>query len=768
MTTCYEALESRQLLAALVSYNAGSGELSIDLTDNNDAAIVDVSAGNISVNGSIDLDSSSGGVLTAAADDIRRITVNGDVTKANQRVELNGDMSNVAGRDLTTVTIDAVNRVDIAGDYQLSNRLDVRLVGTGGEINDGDTGRIRVAGETDIRANRNDIVLNNGNNDFAGPVLVSNTEGASIVFADENDFVLASVFASGDLQVFSVGNISDSTDATISVDGVGRFNGASVNFGNDVGDTINFGSFQAISTGDVFLSESSNVVLTNVDAQNLTITTSEGIFDSRLSNIDVEQLATFNGTSRIRIGENGTDTFNAGSVNFNSVGHVHIWEDSGTSIVGSNTAASMNLYSTGDITDADTASINVEMISGFEAENVLLGDTETDEFNTGSLYFYTPGDFNVSENSSTQITETKNEAQRLFLTSTGAITDAVTARTNVQLLAQFTADSVNIGDQVTDEFNAGSVTFDTVGQFQFSEDSATNIVGNNSAGNIGVTSVGDITNVYNVDGNGATITVDTVASFSGANIDLGNEVNDTLNFDALQFNSVGDVSIAEDSDMVLTLANTANSAILQSTGTIEDVSTALINVVSVTQFVGTSVTIGDFETDQFNAGTLSVQSAGAVFITENSDLVLTGTNRAAAMTLVSSGNIIDAPEADTVVTGNLNLTGSLLNLGNEATDVLTFGSLTFDSTGNTNVTSDSDIELRGNSQTGDILLLTATGNITDFEQARTEVVTRAIFEGVDVIIGDLADDCFDILNGGAANLFVTSTGTNDVTVDCPE
>ena len=764
----YESLEARHLLATLVTFNSLTGELSIDMNDDNDSAIVDVVNGNISVNGSVDIDSNLAGVQTTSADDVKQISVTGDVTKVGIRVELNGDMTTDSGRTLESISIDGINQLVINGLYDLSNRLDVGLVNSGGGITDGDDGGFRVAGETEILAGDNPIELNSGLGDFVGPVTASNSGAQDMLFVDPNDFLMDDIVASRDFQVFALGDIVDGLDASIDVQGVGRFNGASINLGNDIGDEVNFGGFRAISNGDVFLTESSAVQLNGIEANNLTVTTTNGIFDTRMSVIEVTNAAVFNGGQRIRIGENGTDVFNAGTVSFMSDGHVHIWEDSGTDLAGTNAALSVNLFSTGDLTDADDATFNVVNLTGLEAENVLLGDTETDQFNAGSIYFYTPGNFQVSEDSSMHLTETKNQAENMFLQSTGAITDAAETQVTVIQLSSFIANSVNIGNEPTDAFNSGSISFNTESQFRISENSDTVITGDNSAGNIDVTSIGSVTNDTNGGSDPGTIDVETLAIFDATSINLGNQANDTVNFGGLQFNSPGDVAVSENSDIVLSQSSSASSANLISTGSIFDAEGAVLDIAGTTTFVGDNILIGDNASDSFTTQLLTVQATGDASLTEQTGLAITGINRAASMTLQTGGNIIDTPTADTLITGNFSLSGDLLNLGNEGTDLLNFGSLTVDSAGNTNITSDGSIQLAGINQIGGILLLSASGDLTDIGLTRTEIVTRAILSGDDVILGDLVDDCFDIANGGAANLFVTASGTNDVTVDCPE
>lgn len=763
----YQVLETRCLLATVVTFNALTGELSIDLTDDNDTAMIDVSGGNVTVNGSQDIDSNLAGVQTTSADAVTNILVNGDETKDGQSVELNGDFSNAAGRSLESIEVDSVNALVINGDYQLSDRLDIRLVGSGGGLTDGSNGRFRVGGETDIQANANQVELNSGLSDFLGPVKASNLGGNNMLFVANDTFVIDEVFASGDFQVFALGDILDTVDATILVEGVGRFNGANVTLGDDAGDDVDLFGFQAISDGDVTLTQSSSVQLNGIQANNLTVNTPDGIFDTRTSVIEVSGTATFNGASRVRIGENGNDTFNAGFVTFNSGGHVHIWEDSATVIAGSNTALSANLFSIGDLTDADEATINVVNLTSFEAENVTIGDTETDQFNSGAIYFFTPGDLRVTEDSGLHLTETKNQAQNMVLTSTETITDATGTRINILGNATFIAASVNVGNEPTDVFNSDTLTFATSSRFQIAEDSDTVFAGVSSAGNVDVTSLGSISNDQDPLVVPASMDVQTLAVFDGLSINLGNRAGDQFDFGGLQFNAPGDVLISEDSDTVLSQTSGANSLTLTSAGSIFDAESTVLSVVDTTTLVGNSILLGDSATDQFTTQLLSLQVTGDAELTEQTGVVLTGTNRATNLSLVTSGNILDTLTADTQVTGNLTLVGDLLNLGSETTDFLTFGSLTIVSAGNSNVTADSDIQLSGESRIGDILLLTTDGDITDIDQARTEITTRAILTGDDVILGDLADDCFDIANGGAANLFVTATGTNDVTVDCP-
>ncbi len=767
-TTAYQALEERRVLTTLVFFDTISGQLTIDMTENNDTVVVSISGGNVTVNGSDDLDTSLAGVQTANFADVTSMEINGGAFNTNQALTLNGDFSNASGGQLNQLTISNVESILFGGDYQLSGDFSVSSVNPGSGLSDS-TGRLRVGGATTIDAGGNDVVLNAFDNDFVGPVSLSNNSSTATMWVmDQNDLQLAQVSVAGDVDIIASGAVSDTGGSSINVTGVGRFNAVSLNLGDDAGDTTNFGALRIETTGAAVVQEDSDVMLTVVDVQSLSLSTDDGIYDSRTGSITVAGQATFNGTARVRIGDNGTDTFNAGSVNFNSAGHVHIWEDSDLMLTGDSTALSLNLYSNGDITDDDSATLNVENITGVEGTNIILGDSASDQFNSGAIYFFTPGDFNVTEDSGMHFTETKNRARRLLVTAAGAITDAVTARVNIERIAQFSAEVVNLGEQETDEFNAGSIDFDTTTQFLLHEDSATNIAGFNTANGLNIVSAGAIMATYFLNDFGTSLNVTETASFTAASIELGFQTADEFNFGAVNFNATGDVAIAEDSGMIVTGTSSATNALLAAVGAMTDSADAATTIAANTNLTADSVVIGNTETDLFNTGTLTVNTSEDASVMEDSSMAITGINRAANLTLSALGNLIDTPTADTVVTGNLNVSGNLVNLGNELTDNLLFGSLTFESQGNTNITSDGAVELRGNSSSGDILLLSANGNLTDFEQARTEIVNSAVLTGVDVIIGDLADDCFDILNGGASSLSVNASGIEDITFGCPE
>ena len=798
----YATLEDRKMLAVTSAFAPGAGILTVNLSANNDIAVVDNDGTNVTVGGSQ--------VTTGiAANDVRRIVVIGNPVAANQQVAFNGNFS---GTGLTDIDVSNVNQVTVNGAYDLSNDFDVELIGVGGRVGDGTSGRLRVDGQTTILANNNSVVLDNATNNFNDVRVTTGGTARSVTLADVNSLNFTGVDITGDLTVNAVnGTVSDSPGTTIRVIGDGDFTAANVLLGG-TGDETRFQRTSFNVSSVVNVQEDDNTLLGDVTAGSLRLASNGRILDGLTTQINVSGLAELFGNAGVRLGDNGVDVFNAGTVNFQSNGQVSINEDSAINIVGTNTARSMNLRSKASITDDDNATINVQFQSGFTAQSVRIGDTDTDQFNSNSIYFFTEGRFDLSEDSDTLVIEEKNFAQSMRLRSSGQITDEAVARMTITNLAEFDAESAIIGDVGSDFFTAGSIQFDADTQFRLTENNDTNILGTNRAQNSIITSVGNLSNSDNAD-----IVVTNNASFRGNSINVGNQTGDNAQFGSLTFitPNVGianppagfaSVNITEDDSTVFggnsragqAADTTANPAIIgttgnvriQSGGNITDGSNSSVNVTGnmrMTTANNGNITVGDsgvangvaFDST-FNTGSLTIDTDGTgnARIFEDSNIFLVGNTQANSLLLDADNGqatITDSATAMTNVNFTLNVRGSFINLGtgvdaaNPAvnTDSLTLRSLTFNSSGNTAISADSNINLVGSS-TADNLTLASTGNITDTSvtgtAARTIVQTSANFAAVDAIIGEIGDDFFNIVSGnnpGVADV----TGTENIVVN---
>ena len=706
----YATLEDRKMLAVTTGFTAGTGVLTINLADANEAAVVDVDSGNVVVNGS----QVGTGVAATSVD---QIVISG-TGAANQDVTFVGDFANTGLTSVSAVNVD---------DFAVSGNLSL----------------------------------------------------------------------SGNLTVNASGNVSDTNGADLIVGGTGSFTAANVTLGGATSETrFQQTSFDVSSAVD--LQEDDNIVLGSVNAGTVRLSTTGRILDGFTTQINIDGLAELLAENGVRLGDNGADVFNAGTVNFVAEnGQVSINEDTALNLVGDNLARSINLRSQAAITDADDSTLNVQFQSGFTATSVLIGDTDTDEFNSNSIYFFTTGRFDVTEDSDTLIIEEKNFAQSLGLTSTGQIVDEENAQVTVTNLAEFDAQSVVIGDSGgNDLFNAGSIQFNTVNEFRLTEDSDTNILGVNRAANSIVTSVGDLSNSSDAD-----IVVTTNASFRGQNVNIGNQPGDNAQFGSLTFitpnTSIDDapagfasVNITEDDSTQFGGNSTAGTADIpgnvriESAAGITDGSNSSVNVTGnltlVTNDNG-NITVGDAGTDingtafnaDFNTGSLTIQTDGTgnAQIFEDSNIFLVGDSQVNSLTLNANGgqsNITDSATSNLNVNFNLNVTAGFVNLGSAVdddganTDSLNFSSLTFNTSptgnlnGNTLISADSGFFLVGSSS-AENLTLASTGSILDSSgggvPASTIIQNSASFTTpLDAIIGESGLDFFDILSGSEPGL----------------
>ena len=240
----------------------------------------------------------------------------------------------------------------------------------------------------------------------------------------------------------------------------------------------------------------------------------------------------------------------------------------------------------------------------------------------------------------------------LVVTSTGgAITDIGAATiTGVSTLAATSAAGVTadiILDTTTNNFvgavssNGANVTLvDGTGGIILANTTAT--------GNLVATSAGGaLTNTAT-----AQIAVTGNARLTGTSVSIGiNAGADSFNAGTLTFNTLGAVSISEDSSTTVVGANTASVLTLASAGALDNAAGAVITTTGLSTLSGTSINIGNAAGDTFNTGTLTFNSAGAVNIAENSNMLVTGTNTAGTLVLQTPADIDSVLGAAITVTG---------------------------------------------------------------------------------------------------------------------
>ncbi|MFN5199559.1 MAG: beta strand repeat-containing protein, partial [Planctomyces sp.] len=530
------------------------------------------------------------------------------------------------------------------------------------------------------------------------------------------------------LNLNSSGSIRGMVGAELEVSGAAHLTGSSITLGTQPGETINFGSLQVTSTGAVSITEDSSISLRGANtAGSLTLRTTTTVADAGSSiavtgDLQVE-------ASSITLADSGQESLNVsgnalfttstggnivvaaagnaqfGSVTFQTDNSVSIAEDGDMQLSGSSSAQSVTLNSSGAITDSG-------------ATLIVTGDVQ--------------------------------------LTGNGiALTNTVNEQINVSGNVSFTSTGADITVGATGTTNFGSMTFTTTGSVSIAEDSSSDLVGNSTGGSLTIVSSGTITDTT---GGAASIVLTGDASLTGANIVLGDNSGDNIsvagnavlsatsggtidveatgavNFGTLTFVSDSTVNIIEDSSTEIVGTNSAGTLNLTSAGALIDPAT--IDVTGDATFTGTSIFLAGDPADVLNVGqnllliatgggsiivdtpgtvtlgSLTFQTTGAVTVAEDSDMLLSDTNTAGTLTLISTGQISNAAAASVTVTGNANLTGGSMLLGYAAGDALNFASLTLSSTGSVTLIEDSSTSLTNTSTVDTLMLTSATGGVS--------------------------------------------------------
>ena len=133
----YQDLEQRQLLATL-GFDAGSGQLDVNLDTAGETAVVSINgAGQVTVNGSNDLNSTAAGVQASVASAINTLNVNGTPLTANLSVALDGNFT--GANSIQTLSVTDVSQLTIVGQYEIDGDATVVLQGVGSTLGDGPT-----------------------------------------------------------------------------------------------------------------------------------------------------------------------------------------------------------------------------------------------------------------------------------------------------------------------------------------------------------------------------------------------------------------------------------------------------------------------------------------------------------------------------------------------------------------------------------------------------------------------------------------------------
>ncbi len=634
--------------------------------------------------------------------------------------------------------------------------------------------------------------------------------------------------------VLSVGGKAAFTGTTITIGPAGQFTAGSLNFNSAGAVTIQeddatiicdmntSGTLNLTSAGSITDAANTSIVVNG--QANLTATNGITLNDNAGDTLNVANRVIANGTS-ISIG--GAGTFFAGALNFNSGGAVNIQEDNDSFIDGNNTAGSLALSSAGNISNLANVSVVVTNDATFNATGIvnLLGNAgdvlnvggkaafsgisvtvgPAGMFTAGTLNFNSAGAVSIQEDDATEIC-LANTAGSLDLDSAGAITDQAGATIAVTNLADFNGTSINLNNAASHAF--GTLTFNSAGNVTIIENDAMDIIGNNTANDLALTSGGNMS-----DGGAGTITVVGTTSLDAGGNDISltsvtNDFDSDNSGDTVSVSNANNVSIDDANSIRFGAFNASGNVDIDTEGFVSfqgnaviggnlDVDTDRNNDSTggiITDFVGGQLTVTG--TSTFDAGTahsitlinanndfmgaVSVTQADDVFIDDTNALIFGNVN-ADVFSIDAGGNVdfqgtvnANTLDVNTLINGgtggNVTDTGTdELNITNNASFVVgtgdvvldnagvhNFGSITFTSTGNVTIVEADDMLLEG-ANTANNATLTSAGNISDGANADLVTTNNATFNATGNV--NLADDAGNTLNVGGKASFAGATIT---------
>jgi autotransporter-associated beta strand protein len=278
------------------------------------------------------------------------------------------------------------------------------------------------------------------------------------------------------------------------------------------------------------------------------------------------------------------------------------------------------------------------------------------------------------------------------------------------------------------------------------------------AGNVSLTSVGMAFNGGTAEssatgsvtlnaGTGAittnSATVDVIAQDLSATATTGIDLDTQVTNLTASNTGAGNVRFDEVDALNLVGLNVANgNATIVAGGNLTNETAAVIGVSGNASLTAPGITLGNQAGDSVNFGSLTFVATGAVNIAEDSDTQLTGSSSAASLVLNSTGAMTNTASASVGITGNALLQGASVTLGDQTGDAINFGSLTFQTSGATDVAEDSST-LLSSASNASALTLSSTGAIASAAAASAAVSGNATFSGTSINLGTQAGDSFD-------------------------
>ncbi|MCB1644659.1 MAG: hypothetical protein KDI36_04360 [Pseudomonadales bacterium] len=705
-------------------------ELSADDVDITDQSAGGLLLGDISA-GSLSLDTSGpvAGLSQATISVTRAVTVAADAGSAD--IDLSDSVNtlgtvNLQGQNVQLTETDGISITSLTAD--------TATLTASGQITD--SGNVVIAGSATFTATNNDVTLDSAGNNFGQLTITAD----KAIINENNDTLLDQITLTDAFQLTSGGNISETTDASVSVDSVFQAttgNAFSVTL-NESGATNNFGSID-ITGGSADIHERSATLISGLDLNQFTLVAEGAVTEAQDATLNVNGAAvisTQDNLSDITL-TSGINAFGTLSLSGNRIAVTETDEMVLTGLVASATAdlKATGLRSTAQLTVSGSSIFDV----GAETSGVISLTNTANSFGTLTLK---GGDVTLREAGNMQLREV-SALTSLDLAATGDISDTTGSSIKAGESQLVAGGNITLGDNDGD-----SVSFDSVGltgaTVTLTESDSTLLSGV-SATNLNLRSAASISETSD-----AAIDVTDQATLTAVNVTLNNDAN---TFNQLALDVAGTARIRNQADLNLT-GVTADSLVLINLGNVSDSGTVSTSVAAdITVQGGGNIVLDDAD----NAfGTLTAVADDVTIVTR-SDLTLQRivANNLAVTTLRS----LRDSETQTLNVGNTaTLTASQdISVGTQG-GIANFGQLSV-SGRNISVTESSSTLL--NDVIAQNLSVTSAGAVTQNDGAISftvaEQATVIASEGnADITLNNSIND-FDTLSVTGRNTQITDS-----------
>ncbi|QEG21164.1 beta strand repeat-containing protein [Mariniblastus fucicola] len=413
----------------------------LEIEQESNVRLLNISAGSLAV--------SSTGTITNRND--ATIDVVGDAEFSGTNITIGQTVEDTfnAGR----LSFNASNTVQItensATEIFSANTAHIVAINTEGDLTDDDNASIDVAFST-LFEGANVTIGDSATDSFNTRTLSFSSPGHVDVSQDSRIF-LTNANDSNQLSLSTPVSVLDSPTTQVNVAGEVSFDTPYLNLGDSDSDQFNAGSVSFNTSDTVNLTEDSNTVFSGNSDVRLAIIHAGGSLSTAVNASVQATSASLYATDDILLGTEAGDFVDIDRLQFNSPEDVTVEQDDSLYFFGNNTAKNLTLLADGAIGDSGTASFSIADHTWLGGNTIWIGEKSTDTFNTGTLTFVATGNVVIGEDSLMMI-RGNNTAYNLTLTASSVIADDDNAETVVQKFATFTADSVYIGDSLTDCF----------------------------------------------------------------------------------------------------------------------------------------------------------------------------------------------------------------------------------------------------------------------------------------------------------------------------